>query len=99
VAASAVRECLLGAFGARHTLATSDGGGGWAPGERPDAGGAPVVLGPAALFRLRARERRVLLIKAAERRPAVAAIGEAVQRVASMREHSGVSFSVDVDPH
>jgi primosomal protein N' (replication factor Y) len=56
------------------------------------------VLGPAALFRLRGRERQVLLVKAAERRPAVAAIGEAVQRVAARREHATVNFSVDVDP-
>jgi primosomal protein N' (replication factor Y) (superfamily II helicase) len=56
------------------------------------------VLGPAALFRLRGRERQVLLVKAAERRPAVAAIDEAVQRVAAMREHAAVNFSVDVDP-
>jgi primosomal protein N' (replication factor Y) len=56
------------------------------------------VLGPAALFRLRGRERQVLLVKAAERRPAVAAIGEAVQRVAARREHAAVNFSVDVDP-
>jgi primosomal protein N' (replication factor Y) len=56
------------------------------------------VLGPATLFRLRGRERRVLLVKAAERRPAVAAVGEAVRRLASKREHAGVNFSVDVDP-
>jgi primosomal protein N' (replication factor Y) len=56
------------------------------------------LLGPAALFRLRGRERQVLLVKAAERRSAVAAIGEAVRRVAAMREHAGVNFSVDVDP-
>ena len=56
------------------------------------------VLGPAALFRLRGRERQVLLVKTAERRPAVAAIGEGVQRVAAMREHAAVNFSVDVDP-
>jgi primosomal protein N' (replication factor Y) (superfamily II helicase) len=56
------------------------------------------VLGPAALFRVRGRERQVLLVKAAERRGAVAAVGEAVQRVASMREHANVNFSVDVDP-
>ena len=56
------------------------------------------VLGPAALFRLRGRERQVLLVKTADRRPAVAAIGEAVQRVATMREHAAVNFSVDVDP-
>ena len=57
-----------------------------------------MVLGPASLFRLRARERQVLLVKALERRPAVQAVGEAVQAVASSRAHAGVNFSVDVDP-
>jgi primosomal protein N' (replication factor Y) len=61
-------------------------------------GEGPAVLGPAALFRLRGRERRVLVVKAAERRPSVAAVGEAVQRIASARTHAGVSFGVDVDP-
>jgi primosomal protein N' (replication factor Y) len=56
------------------------------------------VLGPAALFRLRGRERQVLIVKAAARRAAVAAVGEAVQRVAAAGEHRGVNFSVDVDP-
>jgi primosomal protein N' (replication factor Y) len=56
------------------------------------------VLGPAALFRLRGRERRVIVVKAQERRPAVRAVGEAVQHVAVARGHGGVSFSVDVDP-
>jgi primosomal protein N' (replication factor Y) (superfamily II helicase) len=56
------------------------------------------VLGPAALFRLRGRERSMVIVKAAERRPAVHAVGEAVARVAASRVHSGVSFSVDVDP-
>ena len=56
------------------------------------------VLGPASLFRLRGRERQVLVVKAAEHRPAVHAVGEAVRRVAAAREHAGVSFSVDVDP-
>ena len=51
-----------------------------------------------SLFRLRGRERQVLVVKAAERRPAVHAVGEAVRRVAAAREHAGVSFSVDVDP-
>jgi primosomal protein N' (replication factor Y) len=60
----------------------------------PDAS----VLGPADLFRLRGRERQVLVVKATERRPAVHAVGEAVRRVAAAREHAGVSFSVDVDP-
>ncbi len=56
------------------------------------------LLGPASLFRLRGRERQVLVVKATQRRPAVRAIGEAVQHVASARAHAGVSFSVDVDP-
>ncbi len=60
----------------------------------PDA----AVLGPTDLFRLRGRERQVLVVKASERRPAVHAVGEAVRRVAAAREHAGVSFSVDVDP-
>jgi primosomal protein N' (replication factor Y) (superfamily II helicase) len=56
------------------------------------------VLGPAALFRLRSRERQSLIVKASERRPAVAAVGDAVQLLARARTHAGVSFSVDVDP-
>jgi primosomal protein N' (replication factor Y) len=56
------------------------------------------VLGPATLFRLRGRERQVLMVKTTERRPAVRAVGEAVSRVAGTRAHAGVNFSVDVDP-
>ncbi len=56
------------------------------------------LLGPAALFRLRGRERESLVIKAGERLPAVRAIGQAVERVAGAREHRGVHFSVNVDP-
>jgi primosomal protein N' (replication factor Y) (superfamily II helicase) len=56
------------------------------------------VLGPAALFRLRGRERQVLVVKASERREAVQAVGEAVALAAAGRTHAGVSFSVDVDP-
>jgi primosomal protein N' (replication factor Y) (superfamily II helicase) len=58
----------------------------------------PSVLGPAALFRLRGRERQVLVVKGAERRPAVEAAGDAVAHLAGTRDHVGVSFSVDVDP-
>jgi primosomal protein N' (replication factor Y) len=67
---------------------------------RSDAGPSfqTTVLGPAPLFRLRGRERQVLVVKAAERRHAVYAVGEAVRRVAGSRAHVGVSFSVDVDP-
>jgi len=56
------------------------------------------ILGPAMLFRLRGRERRVLVVKATDRRPAVAAVAAAVHALASAREHHGVSISVDVDP-
>ncbi len=81
-AAAAVRERLSGLLG------DADGG----PGD------GPAVLGPAALFRLRDRERQVLVVKARERRAALQAVGEAVRRVAATRAHAGVSFSVDVDP-
>jgi primosomal protein N' (replication factor Y) (superfamily II helicase) len=64
----------------------------------PPADGPRSVLGPASLFRLRGRERESLVVKAAQRRPAVKAVGEAVSRVAAAREHQGVHFSVDVDP-
>jgi primosomal protein N' (replication factor Y) (superfamily II helicase) len=58
------------------------------------------VLGPASLFRLRGQERQVLVIKAppVARTAAIHSIGAAVARVAAMRAHAGVSFSVDVDP-
>jgi primosomal protein N' (replication factor Y) (superfamily II helicase) len=61
-------------------------------------GEGPAVLGPAALFRLRGRERRVLVVKAAERRPAVAAVGAAVEHLSTAGAHPGVNFAVDVDP-
>jgi primosomal protein N' (replication factor Y) len=97
-AASAVGEQLRDAF--RGVAA----GAGPAGESTPALGGAsligesPVVLGPAALFRLRGRERRVLVVKAAERRAAVAAVGEAVEHVSTSRAHTGVNFGVDVDP-
>jgi len=56
------------------------------------------LLGPAPLFRLRGRERQVLVLKADDRRLAAAAVGDAVQHTASGRAHAGVTFSVDVDP-
>jgi primosomal protein N' (replication factor Y) (superfamily II helicase) len=56
------------------------------------------VLGPAPLFRLRGRERQVLVIKATDRAGAVHAVDQAIQSVAKAREHSNVSLSVDVDP-
>ncbi|HSZ06175.1 MAG TPA: primosomal protein N' [Solirubrobacteraceae bacterium] len=83
-AAGAVREALA------ERLAGAGGGGNAAEGV--------TVLGPAALFRLRGRERQVLVVKAGERRGAVETVGEAVRRVAEARVHAGVNFSVDVDP-
>jgi primosomal protein N' (replication factor Y) (superfamily II helicase) len=56
------------------------------------------LLGPAVLFRLRGQERRMVVIKAPERRAVVSAVGEAVAMLARARDHRGVSFSVDVDP-
>jgi primosomal protein N' (replication factor Y) len=73
---------------------TGHGGGG----AGAAAGAASSVLGPATLFRLRGRERQMLVVKAAERRAAVRAAGDAVQALAAARSHPGVSFSVDVDP-
>jgi primosomal protein N' (replication factor Y) (superfamily II helicase) len=65
--------------------------------ERIDFPGA-VVLGPAALFRRHGRERSQLVIKAADRAAAVAAVRGAVEGVAGARGHLGVHFAVDVDP-
>lgn len=62
------------------------------------AEGVASVLGPAALFRLRGRERQALIVKAAQRAAAIAAIDSAVREVSSDRAHSGVAFAVDVDP-
>lgn len=61
-------------------------------------GRIPDSLGPAPLFRLRGRERSQVVVKAPERRPAVAAVGAAVDEVAAKWSRKGVSFSVDVDP-
>ena len=52
------------------------------------------LLGPAPLFRLRGRERAQIVIKAADRLAAVAAVGEAVATAL----HRDASVSVDVDP-
>ena len=86
-AAAAVRE---------HLSASFPGSGG--AGRAPVVGEGAVILGPASLFRLRGRERQVIVVKAAERRPAVAAVGEAVERASGVRAHAEVNFSVDVDP-
>jgi primosomal protein N' (replication factor Y) len=64
------------------------------------AGSGGNVLGPAGLFRLRGRERQVLVVKApaASRSAVIRRVGVAVQRTAEARVHAGVNFSVDVDP-
>jgi primosomal protein N' (replication factor Y) len=56
------------------------------------------LLGPAALFRLRGRERVQVVVKTTARAEAVAAVGAAVERAANDRAHRDVAFSVDVDP-
>jgi primosomal protein N' (replication factor Y) len=56
------------------------------------------LLGPAPMFRVRNRHRRRLLLKAADRAATVAAVREAVDRLASERALKGVALGVDVDP-
>jgi primosomal protein N' (replication factor Y) (superfamily II helicase) len=104
-AAAAVREHLSaslpgsGAAGRAPVAGRSAvGDGPVAPARSRPGPEDTVILGPASLFRLRGRERQVLVVKAAERRPVVAAVGEAVERVSGARDHADVSFSVDVDP-
>jgi primosomal protein N' (replication factor Y) (superfamily II helicase) len=64
------------------------------------AGCGGSILGPAGLFRLRGRERQVLVVKAPpeQRSQTIDLIGAAVRQTADSRAHSGVNFSVDVDP-
>jgi len=54
----------------------------------------PDALGPAPLFRLRGRERAQVVVKAADRAGAIAAVGEAV----AAEHRRGTAISVDVDP-
>jgi primosomal protein N' (replication factor Y) (superfamily II helicase) len=56
------------------------------------------VLGPAALFRLRGRQRRRLLLKSSRRGETVNAVREVVEQLAAERALRGVSVGVDVDP-
>ncbi len=97
-AASAVREGLAGSLRMADPRAASLRTADLLPPIEDRPALATSVLGPAALFRLRGRERRVLLVKAADRGAAVRSVGAAVHRASSAREHAGVSFSVDVDP-
>ena len=62
----------------------------WVPGT--------TVLGPVPLFKLRGRARSQLVVKAADRHPAIAAVGTAVEAVAATASRRQVSISVDVDP-
>jgi primosomal protein N' (replication factor Y) len=57
-----------------------------------------MVLGPAPLFRLRNRERSQLIVKATQRRPAVASVAAAVDAVARTAVGRRAQLSADVDP-
>jgi primosomal protein N' (replication factor Y) len=50
------------------------------------------------VFRLRNRSRSQLVVKATDRRGAIAAVGRAVERIAPGAAKKGASVSVDVDP-
>ena len=56
------------------------------------------ILGPAPLFRLRGRSRAQLVVKASDRQAAIAAVGEAVDGIATAAAQAKISVSVDVDP-
>jgi primosomal protein N' (replication factor Y) len=56
------------------------------------------LLGPAPMFRVRNRHRRRLLTKSDDRDATVAAIREAVERLAADRALREVAIGVDVDP-
>lgn len=60
--------------------------------------GAQPALGPAALFRLRGRERAQVVVKAGDRRGAIDRVRSAVEAVSADKVHRAAAFSVDVDP-
>ena len=65
--------------------------------ERISVPGA-MALGPAPLFRLRGRERSQLVVKAPQRRAAIASVAAAVDAVARSAVGRRVQLSADVDP-
>jgi primosomal protein N' (replication factor Y) len=60
--------------------------------------GGTDLLGPAPMFRVRNRNRRRLLMKADDREATIAAVREAVERLAAGRFLRDVAIGVDVDP-
>jgi primosomal protein N' (replication factor Y) (superfamily II helicase) len=56
------------------------------------------LLGPAALFRLRGRQRRRLLLKASLRTEAISAVRGVVERLSAEGALRGLALGVDVDP-
>ncbi|MHB2001469.1 MAG: replication restart helicase PriA, partial [Solirubrobacteraceae bacterium] len=56
------------------------------------------ILGPAALFRLRGRERAALLVKSRPSGDVTRRIGAAVRALSRDRAHAGVTLAVDVEP-
>jgi primosomal protein N' (replication factor Y) len=60
--------------------------------------GEAILLGPAPLFRLRARHRTQIVVKARDRRAAIEAVGAAVDELGPAAARGGVNVSVDVDP-
>ena len=56
------------------------------------------LLGPAPMFRRRGRNRRRVIVKAAERLPAVDAVRDAVEAAVEGRVFKDLTVSVDVDP-
>jgi primosomal protein N' (replication factor Y) len=56
------------------------------------------ALGPAPLFRRQERHRAQLVIRSRDRAPAIEAVRQAVEVVASDRAHGSATFAVDVDP-
>jgi primosomal protein N' (replication factor Y) len=65
---------------------------------RPALPAGAILLGPAPRMRLRGRNRFQVLVKSAERTPAVEAVRAVVEEAATAREFGDAALSVDVDP-